>query len=142
MGKITRAAHTVIIAIWPVTSLILLGYANIKITAIAARTYNPLLHYWLAASCVIAGFLFAMLGLSGKEPQAQKGLVYAHVAAAVLVLILIVLWILVWTGGVPYPSYTLNILDAIFGRNLFFLVMFIFGYTVYTAAKAAAAHKK
>ena len=92
--KIVNVIHTIFIAIWPISFLILIGEIQTTIQRRISMAFSPTYAYLLIPIYAVSAGLFVLAIFRGKEFQRRKTVFVAHIFAALSVTAFCAMWIL------------------------------------------------
>ena len=135
MRKLIDLANVLLIALWPAIFLFAMGFIEWSVRNIVSRTFDPRPYIWQVLAYFISGLIFAVIGFCHKDFK-RKDILYAHIAAVALVILISSLELLFISGRA-----------ASFGNwwranSLYDFAPFVLGYTIFTSIRAVVLFRR
>ena len=127
--------RTLIIAVWPVTFLLISGSMERIVRKIATVNYEPKYYIFLAIFYVLSGLIFATIGSGGNAVNNRISIIISRVVAGILVFAYGMLWLVVMTGSI-WNEFLANICSS----TPINVLSLVFGYTLYSTVKTSVAY--
>jgi hypothetical protein len=132
MKKLTNIAYCLIIALWPVVFILGIDRLERYIRVLVSQSYNYRYNIWLWIACVISGLIFAAIGFSQKDSLKRIERVAAHIVAAILVMLV----------SIVYVLYFFGVHNTLILHSSTLFPTFTLGYSVCAAIKAVVIFRK
>ena len=127
MKNTLKIMHTLAIAIWPTSFLLIVGLIERGIRRMATLNAEPKYYAWVAIVYIFSGLIFA--SISYRRNANNRCIVISYIVAELLIVTYSTLWILCMTGVIwsedianICSSTPLGVVSLVFGHTSFFAI--------------------
>ena len=137
MTKLKKLVTILLIALWPTIFLFTMGLIQSGVRNIVSVTYEPSFYIWQIIAYFISGLIFAAIGFCRKNFK-SKDVLFAHIAAVVLIVLISAIEVL-FIFGIVAPFSKIDWWRA---SSLFDFAPFVLGYTICTSIRAVVLFRR